>query len=145
MQEVLAEDISARFGALRENVAVRVGGIVPAHAGEIAVGPEYGRGVGEIEGRQGFRPGYGVQEPSPEEGFAACAVREVLVHHQEVVAEIEVCLPGIAHRQGASSEVPDAGGGNYGDAESCQVYAPAEVDFLHMGEEVRVKATEGHV
>ena len=108
---------------------VAVGGltayIVLAHGAEVAMRLKHCLGIGEIELRHKHREGERVVKPPDEQLAAPLPQWQVLVEQQQVVAEIEIGLAGIAGRQTAATEVIDHAIGHKTDVEPEQMYAPA--------------------
>ncbi len=114
-------------------------GVAAAHTAEISVGFQDGVGVVEIESRHEFQPGEGVEQTAAEQSWAQVGLRQVFVEQKQVVAEIQICFAGIRCRKAASAQVVDTAlrHGHYSAA--VQMYAPAQVDFLHVGEKAAVE------
>ena len=62
------------------------------------------------------------------------------MQHEQVVAEVEICLAWVLGRQRPASQVVDRCIGHGADAPPGKAYAPAQVDFFHVGEEIGVEA-----
>jgi len=73
----------------------------------------------------------------------AFAQGQVLPKHDEIVAEVEVCLARVALREGATAHVAYDRGGAGVDAIAGALESPTEVDLFLVGEKVRVEASMG--
>ena len=86
-----------------------------------------------------------VEQQPHEEGGQQPLGGQVLDEEVVVVAEVEEGLEGVVLGQGAAADVEDDGAGFGHDAVAVVADAPAEVDLLHVGEEVVVEAAEGAI
>ena len=72
-------------------------------------------------------------------------VREVFQQEEEVIAEVEVGLERIILGEGAAADMQHGGLGAHLDFEAGVLDTPAEVDLLHVGEEIPVEAAHGAI
>ena len=66
--------------------------VVAAHLSEIAVSAPNGPCVAEMPGKCEFQPRHAVEHHAFEEMTAGGGHRQILVHHQQIVAEVKICL-----------------------------------------------------
>ena len=95
MEVEVGEDVAAAVGARFQKVHVGMGGVVATHASEVAVGAQDGVGVLEVECSHEFGPCKGVEQAAEKQFASAVAVGQVLVEHEQIVAEVEIGLAGI--------------------------------------------------
>ena len=145
---LLSPDVTRHDGRMAgageggQDVAGGVILIVAAHTAEVVVGLEDGSGVGEIQLEQEHAEGQGVCQAARQQHPAPGTARHVLVYQQQVVAEVEVGLPGVALVQAGTAYMKDLGIGDRTATEAGTPDAGAEVYLLHVGEKLRIKAAE---
>lgn len=82
-------------------VGIRKRGVVTAHAAEITMGAEYGRGIAKIKSEHKHAPRQSVIQPADEQFTPARAAQQVFMQQQQVIAEIQICFLRIALGQRA--------------------------------------------
>ena len=122
---VVEQYVPVAFGSVAQKVCFGEVVVVLAHFGKVAVGVPYGGGVFEVECRHKPEPCHGVEQAAAQQYVATAAVRQIFVEHQQIVAEIKVCLARIFGRQRTSAQMIDLGLRHGGNAEPCELYAPA--------------------
>ena len=78
---------------------------ITIHFPVVAMCAQYGASVAPMHGRSGFYPGHGVEQTAYKQTPGAHSVGQIAVKHQQIVAEIKVCLPGIGSGKTASAEM----------------------------------------
>ena len=142
---MLPEYASPAAGIGSDQVLVGMACIEAPHPAEVAMCPDYCRGTLEVAAGNHLRPCQRVEEPAAKQKPATDAVGQILVHHQQIVAEVQIHLPGISGLKTSSTQMAHRCRRHHGNTESCQPDAPAEVNFLHMGEKLRIQASESHI
>ncbi len=140
VEVVVDDDVAVALGELAQEVAGGVLGVVAPHLAVVDVGLDDGLGITAMQFGKGHEDGQGVVQAPDEEHALALAGRQVLVEQQQVVAEVEVGLAGVALRQAGSAQVVDARLRHEADVAAQQVDAPTQVNLLHVGEEVLVES-----
>ena len=106
---------------------------------------EYGSGIGPVKRQHVFSPCQSVEQTAPYQRRTPAGIRQILMEHQQVIAEIKVCLARIFRRQRPSAKMIHFGRRNHGYLLSKQQYTPAQIDFFHVGEKRRIKSTGLHI
>ena len=83
-----------------------------------------------------------VEQQTPADDRVQARVRQILVKHAEVVAEVEACLEGRAVGQRAATHMVDHRAGAVAHRVAAVLGPPAEVNLLHVGEEVAVQTMQ---
>ena len=96
-------------------------------------------GILEVELGERHAKSERIHQAPCEQQTLALAGGQILVQQQEVVAEVQIGLAGVALGQATASQVVDTAGGQHHQVITRQADAPTEVDFLHVGEKVLVQ------
>ena len=83
-----------------------------------------------------------VHQATYKQQFLALTVGQILVKQQQVVAEVEVGLPGVAIGKAAATQVIDMARRQHQQVFTGQTNAPAQVYLLHMGKEILVQSAD---
>ena len=143
MVEVVGgEDVDVAVGTGSEEVDFGVCGVGFFHVCEVAVGFENGSGKLEFQGGDIFSPRHGVEQSAPYQFRPSDSIGKILIEHQQVVAKIEIGLARVRVGERAAAEMIDTGVADCHNLITSEHYAPAEVDFLHMGEKRGVESTD---
>jgi hypothetical protein len=86
--------------------------------------------------------GESVEEDPPEEDMIEPRGWEVLVEHEEVVAEVQEDLPWTLGRECSSSDMIDDGARGMKDTIASGIQTPREVDLLLVSKEVPIKSPD---
>jgi hypothetical protein len=86
--------------------------------------------------------GEGVEEDPPEEDMIEPRGWEVLVEHEEVVAEVQEDLPWTLGRECSSSDMIDDGARSMKDTIASGIETPREVYLLLVSKEAPIKSPD---
>ena len=105
------------------------------------MGSDNGPRIAKVEFGNGHTKGQRVHQPPCEQQAFSVTMGQVFVQQEQVVAEVEVGLAGIALRQAAATQVIDMARRHHQQFISCQTDAPAQVNLLHVGKKVLIQST----
>ena len=125
-------------GQFRQGAALGLELFVSAHDGED--GLINSGEILEMSLRKEGKSRHLVEEKSEYQGFYESFLWKVFDEQVEAVAEVEEGLLGVVFGQSAAADVINHRSGVHFDFVTDVLDAPAEVDFLHVGEEVVVEA-----
>lgn len=116
-------------------------GVGALHFSEVAVCTHYSSSIGKVERKEIFGKSGSIEQATYKQHTHTVGIGHIFMQHQQIVAEIEIGLPRIFRRERTSAEMVDNSLRHSCQRKSRQSYAPAHVDFFHMGKKAGVEAT----
>ena len=95
-QVVGSDDVDALLGQLSQQVDRGLGSVAGAQAAEVAVGTDNRPSIAEVEFGYCHAKGKRIHHAPDKQQPLALATGQVLVQQQQVVAEVEISLAGVA-------------------------------------------------
>lgn len=122
-------------------IVLTIGCELSMHTMKGAMSLEYGAEIGEVEGKEKLECGHAIEDETNGQYDAEVAGREILVEQEEIITEVEKGFARIALCKGCSSEMIGSALRDADEGVTVGTESPTEVDFLLMGKETAIEAT----